>query len=248
VARVASPSDGVYSVNTAHSNHHIIPIADLLYLWDYFHHLHEDEKNTIRHKVGKFVEQEKKNRVLNLQKEIEEYYSVGEKDKKWKEGLSSIKFDMIARKKNLGDDFVQNKILNLYVNYHTLLISLSPGGRNDRSWFAWSFWNLFQGWSRDYRTDDPSRNKNGRDFSEQVKPLHFDQQLWGAVKKLFSQIQLLKKQVVPDQQVETNICISLTNLHSLWARQPQQIHQYNENEWQNMGQQGGHFVCRLRSL
>ena len=205
-----------------YSNHHIISLDDLLFLWDYYQRLDPETEEEIRRKVA------------------DEARANGTQHKK--------SFDKKARTQQLRQQTIQK----FYGRGQAIMQAISaPFSSPGDSRFVWSAWNLFQGWKCRYRTDDPSKvalRQGLRDFSEKQKPRNFNLQLWNCVKALNRSIQTLKTNSRNvDFEVQTDE--ALENLKNIWMRlkSPQKPHPFHEEEWENQGQTHGHGLSCVRS-
>lgn len=220
--------DKVYGVLPNHSKHHIIPIPDLLYLWNY---LNEDgDLNPIPPDGGG------------------RYYQFRETIK----GLSPLWFDAYGK---LGF------VARLESRVSTLRRQF------DRTYFAWSWWNLFKGWNSDYRQDDPSDHLEdspdrfiGSDTSEKKKPLSFDSDLWDHVKNLGKIVRELKRLPGRKDLTERRLLKALISLKEWWMSKHKvtinprgsitieypPVHNYNPGDWEGVGYREGHRVYKLK--
>jgi hypothetical protein len=123
--------------------------------------------------------------------------------------------------------------------------------------FAWSCWNLFNGWNSTYRTDDPKRDY--KDRNEKVRPLSFNPQLWECVQALYGQIRNLKsfnnpktiKDVEAILKAENGLFNCLSNLNERWKaylknRNHARIHLYDSADWEFSGNAYGHHLYMLK--
>ena len=242
--RVPKPHDDEYSIEPYdnHSVHHIIPIADLLFLWDYFHTLDEASRIEIRRIANEFASNYRNDKIAKLDNES--------RTRKTEIPKIKVKSKEIYNRKY---EELHNKFLSeRYACFITILIQLCPkkAQRPDRTWFAWSFWNLFKGWKKDYRTDDPADGCR-LDLSEKVRPQNFNPRIWTHLKDpesgLFRKIQLLKRNPELNNQNKANLYSCLNALHDEWNRRREKsIHPYNSAEWQHMGSKDGHKIYRVR--
>lgn len=249
---------------TRHSNHHIIPIADLIYLWTYFHTLDAESKNVLSKEIDKDFEPILISQLNALQSEIETFYP-GERKQHWDRRHEEILNSLNDKKKNELASRVEKELLCRYNEFFKLFMYLlnvplkvySPAKNFDayKNQFAWSYWNLFQGWSSAYRSDDP---KGQEDDSEKNKPLGFNSDIWECLKErqngLFFQIKDLKKVPINRKsdaiQIENSILNKIKHLATVWYELPpnnkQRIHPFDSNEWQKVGQKEGNDVYKLK--
>lgn len=239
-----------YFVAMNHSNHHIIPQMDLLYLWDYFHILDTNSETIIKNWVNNSINatRQKKHDKLN---DSLAYFEPNVKAQE-----RQIRCDEIEKKLKIERDKIYKakyaeQLQTQYGNILTLMLTLPPFNRDDRTWFAWSFWNLFQGWKLSYRLDDPT-NTTTSDYSEQTKPLLFPSVVWNCLKHssngLYHCIQEIKAS--PDPIREANVLSSLQTLTVAWQNYQQSastlIHPYNTNEWDLVGLKDGHNLYKVK--
>ncbi len=228
--RFPKPGQALYRVaDPRHGTHHIIPIDDLLYLWDYVYRL--DENTTAR---------------LQLQVKREEQEA-------WRNYGPGI-----DREQRLRELHAQ-ELTEQYSRFHPLLNRLCPHFYEDHQLirnetqrgFAWSLWNLFQGWDKDYRVDDPndpaviSRRQNPQDFSEKTRPAGLEETLWNRVKALYDVLQRLKRTKVPDRALENQTYDALVDISIFWLNggQLRSLHPFNPDEWEQVpGRKDGHVV------
>ena len=249
--RVDSPADNAYRVNLSHSNHHIVPIDDLLYLWDYFHTLDENTVEQIRFQVNNECRKFKKLRTQALNRDIDEFYPT-ERQQKWEDGIRDINQAAELFKNNRFDELYRDILLQKYCLFYRVLIRLCPNETFDRTWFVWSFWNLFKGWEKNYRADDPADGCS-RDFSEKRHPKSFSSSLWNCIKNpetgLHHRIQQLKATKEINSSHETILFSCMDTLAKEWSkRRPDEkiIHPYKAEEWDYMGQKDGHEVYQVK--
>lgn len=242
------PVSPAYNVLANHSNHHIIPIGDLLYLWDYCDHLDHGTLNQIRDRVNGEVAQRSREEITALRGDIRGNYR--DEPQRFVAGQAEIKERLARFKERRRRELVSEVLNGLYGAIKRILIRLTPGNRNDKTWFAWSFWNLFKGWEKDYRDDDPAA-LSCPDFSEQVRPETLDPRLWSCIKDrregLYRRIQELKT-VTRNQVAEDNLHRSLVALDCVWSERGRRdqciqcIHPYNASEWEPVGRRSGHDI------
>ena len=231
--KFSKPKYDIYKVENEayHSTHHIIPIDNMLYLWDYFYRLDEETCNIIRDQV------------------------------KEEASFSSKKYNQKLDRKNRYSKLYKKVLERQYGKFHLLLDNLCPSfyEKNTKielkhqKGFAWSLWNLFKGWNGTNRIDDPAvvaLQNHSIDFSEKTRPKNFNEDLWEYVKALNDQIQILKKIKTLDTTIENNIYLVLLNLEQTWKQLPKQarrtIYSFNEEEWKLMGKRDGHSVYRVK--
>lgn len=229
------PGFDVYRVQEHHSAHHIIPIDDMIYLWEYLHELDEDTSWKIRQQV------------------IEEAKVFGQQN-------HDQQLDRNLRYTQLYQDSVNQQ----YGRFHRILDALYPSfydnyrqvQLNHRNGFAWSLWNLFEGWNGNFRVDDPTaivvvRNRS-RDYSEQTRPQGFSIELWNSIKGLYEQIQHLKSAWEPDTTMEEQLYQVMNGLVTAWNRLHERarrnIYPFNLNEWVSVGRKDGHAIYRIRQF
>lgn len=258
--RPEHPTNNDFQVAANHSNHHIIPIDDLLYLWDYFHTLDKDTLQGIQKIVAIEAKElyEEKNKAM-----LKEFksYPRDEYAYRWNnrhKEIQQIEDEVATFKINRFNEMYKEQVKNLYFEFHLILYSLlsSYDSKNDqanRTWFAWSYWNLFKGWKLDYRYDDPAKKPQGSDFSEKIKPAGYSPRLWKCLKDkpngLYNQIQELKKLPYSNKHVENAVYGSLKALSNEWSQRRQNekiIHPYNSQEWEIMGSDDNHPIYRVK--
>lgn len=231
------------------SNHHIIPIDHLLFLWEYVHNdtLDEFTASEIIRSVDKQKVQEDVNNAIRAEQYKQGY------DKKKRENDARLRHtDGVFKdeyKERINAEY-NKRIKIIYVErvkkrYHPLkkLIKNLTPVCPDKTWFAWSWWNLFKG--PKMREDDPSRDRI--DKSEKNMPLNFNSNLWRAVKNLDASI---KKLIIQSQSrniknilmAEDEIKKNLSLLENVWEK-PRKIHPYDDREWLVVGKTpGGQFT------
>lgn len=232
----SKPRFSVYNVDLNHTAHHIIPIDDMLYLWEYLHHLDEETRIEIRNQINsdarKFAKKQK--RRLGPQE--------------------------IESAKNRFAQLCNEKIRTRYHGFHVVLADLCPSFYDDhekkelkdKSGFAWSLWNLFKGWNLEHRADDPTRvaaELHLPDFSEKTRPNGFDTDLWRCIKSLNEQIQILKKSRVRAEADERQLYQSLCALRGTWlsfTESNQVIYGFDPDEWIVMGRKNGHDIYKVK--
>lgn len=249
--RVDSPSDSAYDVSAHHSNHHIIPIADLLYLWDYFHTLDENTVYEIRRTINKMVIKFKQQKTKELNEDIRTFYR-SESQQKWEDGMAQINRDAQNLEKLQFSELYRMKLLENYSIFYDILSTLCPNLMFDRTWFAWSFWNLFKGWKKSYRTDD-TEDGCTLDFSEKKRPVSFTPTLWNCIKDdnegLYRRIQQLKATATPNSANKTTMYYCLTTLAKEWEKRSHtrtKICTYRDSDWDLMGCKDGHDVYQVK--
>lgn len=249
--RVEHPARDEYAVKDHHSNHHIVPINDLFYLWDYFHTLDSQSEIEVRNIVRAAVQQERWNLQTKLQKQINEFYP-HERDHQLSIGNAQIseKLESFAKKKYKA--VYEEKVFEKYYAFHFIFRSLTPAFQEDNvNFFVWPLWNLFQGWNKSYRTDDPADGPV--DFSEKMRPASFSHALWSCLKDddegLYRRIQQLKATTTLNSANKTTMYGCLTVLAKEWEKRShadRKIHRYRDSEWDLMGQKNGHDVYQVK--
>jgi hypothetical protein len=235
-----------------HSNHHIIPIRDLVFLWDYFHHIDNTTSQQITNKVTEQIKAERKERIYELNQDIHSQtldYTQG-KDM-WDNGRQKIQDDLAILKETLLQEKKESVLKNNFGYIINLFTQLCPHGIDAQNRFAWAYWNLFQGWNSDHRNDDP---RFEQDPSEKTKPLGFTTDVWNALKDeqtgLHRGIQdLIKANAYPAQRskAESLVITSLNKLSGIWGKhQHKTVHSYNPAEWLQVGYKNDHPVYELR--
>lgn len=343
ILKITSANNHTYLVNHVHkrirSVHHIIPIADLLYLWDYFSTLDKASIAEIQDTVEVEVKRLRWEKKRELSQEIENYFGyrrvlmypanrempqnidqreiilIKDNHQKliayWDENgvirnksflLSKLDVaDLLPAEGKISSDNVlinkillicknaqscdyrtrrkeelkcigieeiekavqtygrkrfenlqKDRLLKKYTPFYNLVTRLCAPSQSNRSLFAWPIWNLFKGWERDYRIDDPADSCT-LDFSEKVPPKTFSDSLWKCLKDsnqgLYKRIQQLK---VTDQLNSTNERTLYDCMHTLaqeWSERNKQsagIHPYKPDEWEHMGKRNGHNVYRVK--
>ena len=249
------PADPMYDLADPDnmSNHHIISIDHLIWLWEYFFdgRLDEVTASAIRSSVDK----EEIRCAYNQSHPVDVGLAFQGKEQQAYKDANEREIDRLytqavkAREKQALND--------CYARAQELIEGLTPGGVRDKTQFAWPWWNLFKG--PNSRADDPAHDGTG-DYSEKHAPLSFEQGkavLWLAVKALDQSIKDLKKasQLTDPAcigRVEKAVAISFENLAGVWKKQDSQIiHPYNSNEWINVGKTpGGQYTdkdgCKKR--
>jgi hypothetical protein len=218
------PGLKMFEVQENHSNHHIIPRGDLLYLWDYVYDVPTYQPVTDRLKEA-----------IRLQVIAE---SLNAKRRK-------TPFNSQERA-----NFLYNEQLKVYGQLRQHLNELCVTyydryGRyqsvNGPIGFYWAEWNLFKGWNSHHRSDDPVRD--GEDRSEKNKPHGFNKGLWECLKNpktgLYHGIQSLKQSTlsgVPNISLLSQLDESVVKIIELWIRLPKHhkiIHPFNPDEWES---------------
>jgi hypothetical protein len=200
------------------SNHHIIPIDHLLYLWEYVFDDRLDEDTLSR---------------------------IGSETAFLFPRASRATFNREYQRR------VREEIDTRYGVMKRLLQSLSPEGREDKTWFAWSWWNLFKGPKGTYREDDPAKD-GSYDFSEKVKPLEFDKRLWSIIKDLDVAIKALIQASKSTFGKERDVLVAegrvqriLAALSEAWAGvREQRVHPYKKGEWALTGRSAGRATTK----
>ena len=249
--RVDHPDHAEYPVKEHHSNHHIIPISDLLYLWDYFNTLDHQSEMEVRRVVGIEVQERKWALQTKLQNDINQFYP-HERDHHLRTGTAQITERLNRFSEERYRVIYRQQVVEKYYLFHIVFASLSPNFQNNASAFAWSFWNLFKGWEKNYRTDDPADGCT-LDFSEKTRPASFSHTLWTCIKDdnagLYRRIQQLKATVAPNSANKTTMYCCLTTLAKEWEKRShneRRINRYGESDWNPMGQKDGHEVYQVK--
>ncbi len=249
--RVDHANHAEYPVREHHSNHHIIPISDLLYLWDYFNTLDSQSDIEVRRLVSTEVQNKKWALQTELQNEINQFYS-HEREQHFRTGHAQISERLNRFAEERYRVLYGQKVFKKYYVFHWVFASLSPSFQNNANAFAWSFWNLFKGWERRYRTDDPADGCT-LDFSEKTRPISFSHTLWACIKDdqagLYRRIQQLKATATPNEANLTTMYNCLTTLAQEWEKRrltERKIHRYRESDWDRMGQKDGHEVYQVQ--
>lgn len=222
------PVDPMYNLDDLinMSNHHIIPIDHLIWLWEYVHNGRLDEETTTTIKDSVDIDDVKKQfRKVNAEDEELAFIDKAYKDE--------YKRRFKAHCKYIIDQNLQEEVKTRYESLKQLINILTPTGVQDQNLFSWAWWNLFKG--PNSRSDDPASDGTG-DYSEKQKPLSFDQSLWSAVKKLDTSIKELKKASQSSKSkdiitAEKKTEVVLKNLYDVWIKKEQIIHPYTEDDW-----------------
>lgn len=239
--RMEKPNNPHYRVNVAHSVHHIIPIFDMQFLWDYFHFLPAAEERAIHESV------------------------IADANRRFPSHRGALQADLLKQRERYINEQLINLRLNTlrqrYQDVYPLLYALCcpPGqdasNNNDfcRKNFAWAPWNLFKGWG--HRTDDPKNDGSSR--SEKNKPLTFNQELWSClVDERIGLVSLISnlKRIKYSQEFEalrTNLLSVLKRILSVWTSLPvaeRIIHSYKESEWEVSGYKEGRTCYRIKKV
>ncbi|CAO5680881.1 MAG: hypothetical protein HEEMFOPI_01405 [Holosporales bacterium] len=235
------PADPMYDLENSDnmSNHHIIPIDHLIWLFEYFCDERLDEATA--DDIKKSVNKDEIRQQFNAQNADDARLAFQDKaykrDAEQKIEKLHTQAVTASRKKALNDR---------YAHVQKLIDGLTPGGVRDKTQFAWAWWNLFKG--PNCRADDPAHDGTG-DYSEKHAPLSFEQgkaALWLAVKGLDNSIKSLKKasqlnDYARISKVEKEVEDSFNKLANVWKNQDPhpQIHPYNSNEWIKLGKTPG---------
>lgn len=238
VAREESPGLPMYGVLANHSNHHILPIRYLQYLWDYFH-LNYDRGNGDEFQIP----------YARRLREVDS-------DKIYKEAVDVCRI-------NPGlfscDKLVAEKTAALFKKRYAktskvldnLCWPLAPSGDN----LAWANWNLFKGWNRTIRGgEDPG------DKPEPNKPPTFDVNLWGYIDKL--KLALLDLSAINSRNRQRNVreekaCSealrklqhyvqSSADFQRKVREQGHFIHLYSVADWDKQGHKNGHEIWHVK--
>ncbi len=247
--RADKPNTPIYLTQDHHSVHHIVPIADLLFLWDYLHSLARDEINQIKKHVAEATAKQKAAITKQQYADLHAYYGNQEPQyqrENHKATVQQIKNTATQFMNNLQQQLITQELQHQYARFYKLLDTLCPEDNVTRTGFAWSWWNVFKGWERDYRTDDPSHHK-GIDFSEKIKPATFNLEIWNCLKipsvGLYYVIQELKRKKKQDSAIENKLYQSLLSLTKVWKKiRHKTIHDYTVNDWLDVGNKHGHKV------
>lgn len=253
----------IYKTLENHSCHHIIPMTDLLYLWEYLHTISDDQMMAINQRVTLecSIERQKKialmNNDLNGYDQRERRFLVEQKRQQTTEIESQIELLKNAKIK----EYREQALIHRYGIFLVLLQNLCAPNtvhniydlKQDKAAFTWSCWNLFKGWEGSYRQDDPARD-GSYDYSEKTRPKYFDVKMWSCLKDpntgLHSQIQQLKSIKNPNTNVTSSLYKSLKSLETEWTKRQQNgnqtIHGFHQDEWEEMGKRDGHSVYRIK--
>ena len=171
------------------SNHHIIPIDHLIWLWEYFYEgrLDEETASVIRSSVDK----EEIRRAYNQSHPVDVGLAFQGRDYQTYKDANEREIDRLYKQAVTAR--YRQALNNRYARAQELMDGLTPGRVKDKTQFAWPWWNLFKG--PNCREDDPTHDGTG-DYSEKHGPLSFEHdnaELWSAVKTLDKQIKELKK-------------------------------------------------------
>lgn len=213
--------------------HHIIPIDDMIYLYEYFSRLDRETSEKIR-KLA--TEQAKK---------------IAEQKRNANTQTPNFPQDMSVIKKEQREDEIANfkkryelEVRKRYSVFHDIISKLTPHPlayqlANDeiKLFFSYAKWNLFHGYKE--RSDDP-KNDGTPDYSEKKKPVSFNSDLWTLLKHettgLFVRIKLLQrlsmcgKRTPEVMKQEEELRRSLTGIFNL-TKGPGRIHQFDEEDW-----------------
>lgn len=208
-----------------HSNHHIIPRGDLLYLWNYAHDVPTFQPIMDRLRGAIDIQVTKESLVA---KKKEAPFNA----KQRADALYDQHLAVYGR--------LRRCISGLYITFYDC------HGRyqvmNESIGFYWAGWNLFKGWNEHYRSDDPLHD--GEDRSEKTKPKGFNKGLWSCLKDpktgLYQRIQELKQATlkgVPDVGLLLQIEQSLLGIRELLDKNSalKLPHPYNLAEWEPRG-------------
>lgn len=232
--RAKKPSDPEYKVGALQSCHHIIPLTDLRYLWQFLHENEPIKRRAIQEEVLKSAEErfpEKKvgqDHSGELKRQRNEFY-----------------LEEFERKS-------QAVLQGRYGEFLKILYELcppAPDGQKPKNEgrFVWSWWNLFKGWSN--RADDPKNST----FYEYARPCSFSTELHtllvGKPDGLYWQIQRLKKVTLyaEFQKCEADLYKTLQAIQRFWQTQkPQRIAPFDANDWEKVGYDENEPVYRLK--
>jgi hypothetical protein len=240
------PADPMYDLADPDnmSNHHIIPIDHLIWLWEYFFdgRLDEVTASAIRSSVDK----EEIRCAYNQSHPVDVGLAFQGKEQQTYKDANEREIDILYAQTVTAR--YQQALNDRYARAQELIEGLTPGGVRDKTQFAWLWWNLFKG--PNSRADDPAHDGT-RDYSEKHGPLSFEyskKELWSAVKDLDRSIKELKKvsqssNVALILQAEGEISEFLTRLDNIWETQDKRIHPYDLNDWVLVGKTpGGQFT------
>jgi hypothetical protein len=251
--RVESPDDAIYNINGNYSNHHIIPIAHLLYLWDYFHGVDPTEEKKLKEQVEQVTHKQVENINQRALKEIARECSTWEdweRNVRRKAEILAEKNERILRVKQEQFELEREAFVSQkYKNSIKYIKKLCPEGRFGRSGFAWSWWNLFKGHSRPFRLDDPA-DELGSKRNEKNKPRGFDKNIWDSVQALFETIDSLAQAKRGDHTsffIELQLEHDLKELSDLWSTvQNKKIYKFNPHDWEECGERYGRIKYRVK--
>jgi hypothetical protein len=251
--RVDSPDEEIYNINGEYSNHHIIPIAHLLFLWDYLHEIDVIEKRDLEQKVRIITNdatQRVRQRCLEkISRECSTWdnQAANSRNKKhfedeMKEKIEKIKNDAFETERK---EYLKSK----YAEIVSYIEKLCPIRHFSRSGFAWSWWNLFKGYKRAYRTDDPADHFDPQK-NEKQKPRDFNENIWSAVQDLYQTIDSLAQvRHVPctNYVLEEQLAANLKNLAGQWHKvRDKKIHKFNPDEWEFAAHKYGKDKYRVK--
>ena len=238
VAREESPDLPMYDVLPNHSNHHILPIRTLQYLWDYFHlNYDRGDGNAFQipyhRRLAPIV-------IQNINKNVFNVYHIGP---------GSPSFDALV------ESTAKAKFEKLYSAVSAVLDELcwplDPGREN----IAWSHWNLFKGWNSTIRgNNDPG------DEVEPHKPVTFDANLWDYVQQVNRHLNELtacngnnnmqnceqEKRCHRALRELKNYVQSSENFQRKVKQQGHFIHLYHAADWDKQGHKNGHDVWHVK--
>lgn len=256
------PRDSAYNlININHANHHVVPIGDLEYVWDYFHKLEDSLEIKLKEDVT--------NLAMNRWKESKENSKLKqdlrtqpttERDRIHKEG-QVLKAQFIKKTQEEYRILYKAKLKEVYGEYISLLENLCQPmiiGVNDskRTFFIWAWWNLFKGWDITFRKDDPREKHDFSSFehsdsSEKVKLKKFDEKMWNYLKDskdgLYISIKNLKK-APGNKKAEEALKNVLQSIHNEWSkRKNKEIHPFSADEWEEAGERKNHPIYRVKA-
>lgn len=221
--RPEHPGTPIYNVPQGYANHHVIPIPDLLFLWDFLHALPCEQEKHIRKQVKESWGSALKEKEAKIRADFSEYPS-DEKGKMIKRGMAEFMGTKGDWLKNEYDRLKAQAVNERYGKFHTVLEVLCQPNNLCRRSFAWGGWNLFQG-PQATRGDDPEHGQNRHDRSEKIKPHNFNQQQWNLLKDqkegLYTRIQALKKLNKPDEKESEKLYTALSNISNFWRKRPE---------------------------
>lgn len=222
-------------------NHHIIPIDDMIYLYEYFSNLDKATYDVIRQKA--------KQQASSAAGTKRETGRIGE----FRRDMGAIKKEQQDKETDLFLQGCKEEIVRRYARFHAVISRLTPDERPYRVfvtraeinraheakvYFSYAFWNLFQGYKN--RSDDP-KNDGTPDYSEKRKPIQFNPALWTRLKDdtrgLYVRLKLLQHlsgkgvRSLRVQRQEALVFDSLSSISAL-TRGPGRIHPFSESEWE----------------
>ncbi len=256
--RIEHPEGGEYKLEdkTTHSNHHIIPIADLEYVWDYFYKLEDTVDQTLK-KIAKLNTKKLSKRDENALNSNVKDYPIEDRKHIWTQGRDSVKQKLGRKTEEEYQKIYALELKSQYGEIHGLMAALCQPNNNEKTFFVWAWWNLFKGWKKTYRVDDPSDGVgvHCRDYSEKTKPKNFPPNIWICLKNtetgLYQCIQNLKRTKFPElKKAENELKNSLQALAYEWRKRGekgQKIHPFIQSEWQKVGERDSHYIYRIKT-